>query len=1088
MITETSSDSSGSIENLSADEVSEDPVVNTGPQRSQERVLEATPNKDFDQEMHDTLFEAGYSLEEIKQVLASRSLDDGSSDSFDRDETLDNDSELLNENSLCDSEENANDLLRKIRIKNVNRVIVGSLNINSLPNKFAQLKEVIGKNLDILTIQETKLDPSFPPEQFTIEGYSKPYRLDRNRDGGGVLIYVREDIPSKLLEKHSFTQYVEGLFIEINLRKTKFLFFGGYRSEHQQYGLPKTDFLEQLRFGLDKYCNYEKILIAGDFNIDTEEEVLEEFLFEQNFKNLVKQPTCYKNVENPSCIDLFLTNSSLSFQHTTTVETGLSDFHKMAITVMKTTFPKAQPKTIYYRDYKNFDLSKFRSELRQELKKNEDQGYFHFEITFLRVLEKHAPMKQKVLRANDKPYMTKILRQAIMRRSVLKNKYQKEKSDEALQIYKKHKNYTKRLARRERTKYFANLDLNKYTDNIKFWNTVKPMFSSTNIGTNKITLVEKGEIITDDKEIAETFSGFFIDAVSSLSIEENRALLEDASCENNPVRRAVEKFSKHPSILSIKKHVQHVEKFSFWEIDATEMMSEINSLNAKKSGTFMDIPVKRLKEAVDIVATPLSQIWKVEIVQGRKFADQLKLADITPLHKKLENILKENYRPVSLLPVVSKLFERIMQKQMKTFIETFLSSFLCGYRKGYNTQYALLAMIEKWKKCLDGKGGFAGAILMDLSKAFDTINHELLIAKLEAYGFGDTALETLHSYLSDRWQRTKVNSSFSTWRELLCGVPQGSVLGPILFNLYLNDLFYELYDVCNFADDTTLYACDMELENVLSQLEDNAYTAILWFENNYMKLNEGKCHFLFSGSPEHLWIKVGNEQIWESQYEKLLGIKVDKDMTFDVHLKTLCKKVNQKVSALARIAGILPFQKRHILLKTFIESQFSYCPLIWMFCSGTMNRKINHIHERALRIVYRDYESSFEDLLKKDKSLTFHHRNIHQVAIEMFKVKHDLSPPFMKEIFDSDVNFREDFRRPNVNTVKKGCRSLRNFGPIVWKMLPEKCKSCETLEEFKNSVKTWEPKNCPCELCNRIIPGFGRIKQHASENSDFYYY
>ena len=320
------------------------------------------------------------------------------------------------------------------------------------------------------------------------------------------------------------------------------------------------------------------------------------------------------------------------------------------------------------------------------------------------------------------------------------------------------------------------------------------------------------------------------------------------------------------------------------------------------------------------------------------------------------------------------------------------------------------------------------------------------------------------------------------------GAPGRSVLGPILFNLYLNDLFYELYDVCNFADDTTLYACDMELENVLSQLEDNAYTAILWFENNYMKLNEGKCHFLFSGSPEHLWIKVGNEQIWESQYEKLLGIKVDKDMTFDVHLKTLCKKVNQKVSALARIAGILPFQKRHILLKTFIESQFSYCPLIWMFCSGTMNRKINHIHERALRIVYRDYESSFEDLLKKDKSLTFHHRNIHQVAIEMFKVKHDLSPPFMKEIFDSDVNFREDFRRPNVNTVKKGCRSLRNFGPIVWKMLPEKCKSCETLEEFKNSVKTWEPKNCPCELCNRIIPGFGRIKQHASENSDFYYY
>jgi hypothetical protein len=313
-----------------------------------------------------------------------------------------------------------------------------------------------------------------------------------------------------------------------------------------------------------------------------------------------------------------------------------------------------------------------------------------------------------------------------------------------------------------------------------------------------------------------------------------------------------------------------------------------------------------------------------------------------------------------------------------------------------------------------------------------------------------------------------------------------------LFNIYLNDLFYQLFDVCNFADDTTLYACDVKLENVLSQLEDNAYTAILWFENNYMKLNQSKCHFLASGSPEHLWIKVGDERIWESQSEKLLGMIVDKNLNFESHLKTLCKKVNQKVSALARIAGILPFQKRHILLKTFIESQLSYCPLIWMFCSCTMNKKINRIHERALRIVYRDYESSFDDLLKKDKSLKFHHRNIHQVAIEMFKVKHDLSPPFMKDIFttiDGDTHYGNDFRRPNVNSVKKGCRSLRNFGPIVWNnMLPDKHKSCETLDEFKISIKTWEPENCPCELCNPIVPGFGRIKQNRSKNSDFYYY
>ena len=160
-----------------------------------------------------------------------------------------------------------------MRIKNVNNVIIGTLNINSLAPKFEQLEEIVGKSLDILTIQETKLDDSFPTQQFILNGYSEPYRLDRNREGGGVLIYVREDIPSKQLTKHKFSKYVEGLLVEINLRKTKLLFFGGYRSEHTDFGLTKEDFLSQLTFALDKYSNYDKVLLAGDFNIDENEEI-----------------------------------------------------------------------------------------------------------------------------------------------------------------------------------------------------------------------------------------------------------------------------------------------------------------------------------------------------------------------------------------------------------------------------------------------------------------------------------------------------------------------------------------------------------------------------------------------------------------------------------------------------------------------------------------------------------------------------------------------------------------------------------------------------------------------------------------------
>ena len=165
--------------------------------------------------------------------------------------------------------------------------------------------------------------------------------------------------------------------------------------------------------------------------------------------------------------------------------------------------------------------------------------------------------------------------------------------------------------------------------------------------------------------------------------------------------------------------------------------------------------------------------------------------------------------------------------------------------------------------------------------------------------------------------------------------------------------------------------------------------------------------------------------------------------------------------------------------KNFIELQFSYCPLIWMFCSRSMNRKINRIHERALRLVYQNYTSTFEELLKTDNSLSFHHRNIHQVAIEMYKVKNGLSPPFASEIWHHIGKGREtragdEFALQTAKSVKRGDRSLRVFGPIVWNtMLPEHLKSSVSLDALKVDIKSWVPDNCCCELCKVYVKDLG---------------
>ena len=186
--------------------------------------------------------------------------------------------------------------------------------------------------------------------------------------------------------------------------------------------------------------------------------------------------------------------------------------------------------------------------------------------------------------------------------------------------------------------------------------------------------------------------------------------------------------------------------------------------------------------------------------------------------------------------------------QLARYMDNILSPYLCAYRKGYNTQHALLRLIEKCRSFLDMKR-FTGAILVDLSKAFECLNHKLLIAKLEAYGFSRDALKLIQNYLPSRKLRININGSFSSWQELFRGVPQGSVLGPILFNVSINDLFFlvEETKVCNYADDTTIYVCGNKLKHIVSSLEADAQKLSKWFLDNNMKLNPDKCHLLIFG-------------------------------------------------------------------------------------------------------------------------------------------------------------------------------------------------------------------------------------------------
>ena len=989
---------------------------------------------------------------------------------------------------LSDTESALSDLdplleqMKITRSKCGKNMIITHVNINGLGRKVDYLKELcLKKYVDILCVSESKLSNKYVDQEFHVDGY-KCHRKDRTSKSGGLLAWVRSDLlHTRLPEKEFYSEihHVESMVFDITVSKQRWYIILAYKNPN----VPNRIFMSMLTEFYDKaVLEAKEIILLGDVNIDMllhDNCMSTELCSMYGVMNLIKEPTCFK-AQRGTLIDPIIVMNKYRFQQPINIHCGYSDWHNLVGCITKLKVPLQKPKTIHYRSYKNFSPNKFKKDVRcipfhvSEVFDDINDRFWFVTKMYTNILDHHAPRKMRTIKTQQVPYMHSELRHNMYKRNMYKNEYFKWRDGASFERYRAQRNKTTQM-RKDAIKGYFMTKCNFVEKPKDFWHCIKPFLSQKTRNHDTIILKEGDSIVSDTKEICNIFNHFFSTVADGIGLNDS---IDTTS--TGFIKNVINKHSTHPSVIKIYEMMSENKRpeFKFVKLNHQTMQKYLKQVKVNKATGYDGIPAKMIQMCDEDLCGILTEIIN-ECFDMSIYPDDMKRAEVSPLFKKADDMDKSNYRPVSVLTTFNKVFETIITRQMLEYFEPIFHTMLCAYRKKYSCNHILIKLIDMWKWSLDADN-YVGTVLMDLSKAFDCIPHGLLICKLKAYGVSEEACIFLSTYLSGRHQKIKINNCKSTWEPVKKGIPQGSCLGPFLFNIFINDIFSFITDcdLINYADDNTLSKAGSSVELVVEALRLDTVNAVKWFSFNYMKVNPDKFQvmilkpmFCNTDLPSH--VNIGEVSLQVQSDVKLLGITIDNKLKFDVQVNKMCSRASRQLNVMHRFKRIFKEREKYVIFNTFIIANFNYCPIVWNFCGIVQLRKMERIQERALRFVFDDNTSEYAELLKKADCELLHLKRIKVIACEVFKSVKDLNPVFMKEMFcmKENVHNMRDNHKLQMKKFKKiryGKGSFSYYGAHIWNMLPPHYKECINVASFKKLLSTWEGPNCKCSICDFI--------------------